>query len=72
MSQKKPEPKTPPRTMQIVRSWLPAGQFQYFAVYSDGEMRPSSKKEALQWSQAYKKSIQTIIGVPSAENTNSI
>jgi hypothetical protein len=64
---KKTKEVKPPRTMEIVRAWLPSGQFRYFAVYSDGTSRESSKKEALQYAKAYGKKVETVLGVPGGK-----
>ena len=56
-----------PRTMRVVRAWLPSKAFQYFTIYSDGSVELASRKEADQYVKAYGINVETIYGKPETK-----
>lgn len=73
MSRHKAEPKKA-RQMRVVRAWMPGeyGAYKYYMLFSDGEIRPSSRKEADQYTEAYLEEIPTIVGEPTEATWSSI
>lgn len=60
---RQPKERVIPRQMRVARYWV-NGAFQFFVLYSDGTIQPTTKKEATQYAKAYNTMVETKVGRP--------